>query len=107
MGERALAGADPQDLAGEAIELMWTSLPLGGAEVMLATGSALASHGSLMEAGVCLAIGAGNELHVAPARELSGEEFSFVRAVANIARHGAGTAARRGADATRGGSRSR
>ena len=84
LGERALAGADPQDLAGEAIELMWASLPLGGAEVMLATGSALASHGSLMDAGVCLAIGAGNELHVAPARELSGEELSFVRAVAHI-----------------------
>ncbi len=84
LGERALTGADPRDLAGEAIELMWASLPLGGAEVRLATGSALASHGSLTDADVCLAIGAGNELHVTPERELADEELSFVRAVAHI-----------------------
>jgi diguanylate cyclase (GGDEF)-like protein len=83
LGERALAGADPADLAGEAIELLRTSLPLAGAEVRLAGGSALASYGSRADGGVRLAIGAGDELHVAPERDLADEELSFVRAVAN------------------------
>src|SRR5919201_757993 len=49
MGERALAGADPSDLAAEAVELLKTSLPLTGVEVRLADGTRLASHGFEME----------------------------------------------------------
>ena len=51
MGERALAGADPAVLAAEAIELMQTTLPIAGAEVRLADGSALATYGPAPEAG--------------------------------------------------------
>jgi diguanylate cyclase (GGDEF)-like protein/PAS domain S-box-containing protein len=83
MGERALAGADPGDLAADAIERMRTTLPVDGAAVRLADGSALASYGSLPQTSVRLAIGDGGELVVAPQRELSDDELSFVRAVAN------------------------
>jgi diguanylate cyclase (GGDEF)-like protein/PAS domain S-box-containing protein len=83
MGERALAGADPADLATDAIERMRTTLPVDGAAVRLADGSALASYGSLPRTSVRLAIGDGNELLVAPHRELTDDELSFVRAIAN------------------------
>ena len=83
MGERALAGADPADLAAEAVELMRTTLPIAGAEVRLAGGAVLASDGPMTEAGVRLPTGTGDELLVAPERELADEEISFVRAVAN------------------------
>ena len=45
MGGRALAGADPADLAGEAIERLTKLLPVTCAEVRLADGSSLASYG--------------------------------------------------------------
>jgi len=45
MGGRALAGADPADLAGEAIERLRKLLPVSAAEVRLAGGSSLASYG--------------------------------------------------------------
>jgi diguanylate cyclase (GGDEF)-like protein/PAS domain S-box-containing protein len=83
LGERALSGADPADLAGEAIQLLRTLLPIAGAEVRLADGSVLAPYGPLPADGVRLAIGAGDELLVAPERDLSDEERSFIRAVAN------------------------
>jgi diguanylate cyclase (GGDEF)-like protein/PAS domain S-box-containing protein len=83
MGERALAGADPADLATDAIERMRTTLPVDGAAVRLADGSALASYGSLPQTSVRLAIGDGDELLIAPQRELTDDELSFVRAIAN------------------------
>jgi diguanylate cyclase (GGDEF)-like protein/PAS domain S-box-containing protein len=83
MGGRALAGADPSDLAGEAIERLVKLLPVAAAEVRLADGSSLASHGTDSEAGLRFAIGSRDELLVAPARALAEEELSFVRAVAN------------------------
>ncbi len=83
MGARALAGADPADLAGEAIERLTKLLPVTASEVRLADGSSLASHGPDPEAGLRFAIGTGDELLVAPERALTGEELSFVRAVAN------------------------
>jgi diguanylate cyclase (GGDEF)-like protein/PAS domain S-box-containing protein len=83
MGERALAGADPADLAFEAIERLRKLLPVAAAEVRLAGGAALASHGPDPEAGLRFAIGTGDELLVAPARPLVEEELSFVRAVAH------------------------
>jgi diguanylate cyclase (GGDEF)-like protein/PAS domain S-box-containing protein len=95
MGERALAGADPADLAGETIELVRTLLAVQAAEVRLADGSILAGFESRPpeaeaeaepgygEHDVRLAIGASDDLFVVPGRELSGEELSFLRAVAH------------------------
>jgi len=83
MGGRALAGADPADLAGEAIERLRKLLPVAAAEVRLAGGSPLASYGPDPEAGLRFAIGAGDELLVASIRALTEEELSFVRAVAS------------------------
>ncbi|MBV9800729.1 MAG: diguanylate cyclase [Solirubrobacterales bacterium] len=84
MGERALAGADPGDLATEAVELIRTSLPVAGAEVRLADGRRLGAAGPTSGVPVQLRIGSGDELLVAADRQLAGEEMSFVRAVANI-----------------------
>ena len=53
-----------------------------GAEVRLADGSSLARAGEPGD-GLHLQIGTGDELVVAPARELTDEEMSIVRAVAN------------------------
>ncbi len=83
MGERALAGADPADIAFEAVERLRKLLPVAAAEVRLAGGTALATHGPDPEAGLRFAIGTGDELLVAPARPLQQEELSFVRAVAH------------------------
>lgn len=83
MGERALAGADPADLAREAIERLRNLLPVVATEVRLAGGEALASHGPDPEAGMRFAIGTGDELLVAAERPLAEEELSFVRAVAH------------------------
>jgi diguanylate cyclase (GGDEF)-like protein/PAS domain S-box-containing protein len=82
MGERALAGADPTDLAAEAVELMRTTLPVAGAEVR-AAGSVIASSGDLSAHGARVPIGPDGELFVAAERELSDDEISFMRAVAN------------------------
>jgi diguanylate cyclase (GGDEF)-like protein len=83
MGERALSGADPADLAAEAVELIRSTLPVAGVEVRLAGGVALASGGTSPEAGVRLVISSGDELLIAPQRKLTDEETGFVRAVAN------------------------
>ncbi|MBV9682695.1 MAG: diguanylate cyclase [Solirubrobacterales bacterium] len=84
LGERALVGADPADLAGTATSLLQRLLPLSGAQIRLVDGSLLAPRGRQGETGIRFPIGTGDELLLAPARELSGEELSFVRAVANI-----------------------
>jgi diguanylate cyclase (GGDEF)-like protein/PAS domain S-box-containing protein len=83
MGERALAGADPGDLAAEAVELLRTTLPVTAAQVRLADGTALASYGPMTQAAMALPIGTGDDLLVAPERELGDDETSLVRAVAN------------------------
>jgi diguanylate cyclase (GGDEF)-like protein/PAS domain S-box-containing protein len=84
MGERALAGADPGDLAGEAVELLRVTLPIERAAVVLASGDVLADDGQADgRVDVRLAIGAGAELLLALERELGEEEMSFVRAIAN------------------------
>jgi diguanylate cyclase (GGDEF)-like protein/PAS domain S-box-containing protein len=84
MGERALAGADAGDLAGDAVELILSTLPILGAEVRLSGGTPLASDGHMTEAAVRLPIGTGDELVVSPERALTDAEISIVRAVANI-----------------------
>jgi diguanylate cyclase (GGDEF)-like protein/PAS domain S-box-containing protein len=83
IGERALAGADPADLASEAVELLSTLLAVQAAEVRLADGSALASYGPQQSTAVRVPIGAGDQLLVTPGRDLHEEELSFVRALAN------------------------
>jgi diguanylate cyclase (GGDEF)-like protein/PAS domain S-box-containing protein len=83
MGERALAGADPVDLASEAVELMRTTLPISAAQVRLADGVPLASYGPSVEVAMRLPIGTGDDLLIVPERELADDELSLVRAVAN------------------------
>ena len=92
LGERALAGADPADLADETIELTRTLLAVQAAEVRLGDGSLLAGFESAQPApapqsssghNVRLAVGDGDELLVVPGRQLSEEELSFLRAVAH------------------------
>jgi diguanylate cyclase (GGDEF)-like protein/PAS domain S-box-containing protein len=83
IGERALAGADPADLAAQAIALLRTLLPIQGAEVRMTDGSSLAASGPASDPGVRLAIGDGDELRISPARDLGQEELSFARAVAS------------------------
>src|SRR4051812_10382500 len=82
MGERALAGADPADLAREAVELLRVTPPIERA-ALLAGGEVLADDGLDERVDVRLAIGSGDELVLALERELGEEEMSFVRAIAN------------------------
>jgi diguanylate cyclase (GGDEF)-like protein/PAS domain S-box-containing protein len=84
MGERALAGVDPGDLADQAVALLHSTLPAAGAEVRLAGGSSLAAKGSLNESATRLSIGDGDELLVAAEGEFTDAELGFVRAVAHI-----------------------
>jgi diguanylate cyclase (GGDEF)-like protein/PAS domain S-box-containing protein len=86
IGERALAGADPADLAGQAIALLRTLLPIEGAQLDMADGSKLSGSGSVSEPGaappVRLAVGDGAQLLISPSRPLNQEELGFARAVA-------------------------
>jgi diguanylate cyclase (GGDEF)-like protein len=82
MGERALAGADPADLSAEAVELMRTTLPVAGAEVRV-SGTVIASSGELSRPGARVPMGPQGELFVTTERNLSDDEVSFMRAVAN------------------------
>jgi diguanylate cyclase (GGDEF)-like protein/PAS domain S-box-containing protein len=83
LAERALGGADAVSLAAEAVGMLCTRLPIVGAEVRLAGGSALAGMGAMGEPGLALSIGLGNELLIVPERELADDEMSIVRAVAH------------------------
>jgi diguanylate cyclase (GGDEF)-like protein/PAS domain S-box-containing protein len=84
MGERALAGGDPADLASEAVELLKASLPLAGVAVKLENGGVLASAGRDPKVAIRLPIGTGDDLLLEPKRELAADEISIARAVANI-----------------------
>jgi diguanylate cyclase (GGDEF)-like protein/PAS domain S-box-containing protein len=92
LGERALAGADPADLAGETMEQVRALLAVRAAAVRLADGSLLAGFEAASGAAesptttadtVRLAIGDGDELLVVPGRRLTEEELSFLRAAAH------------------------
>lgn len=83
IGQRALAGADPVTLAREAVELLHTRLPVAGATVYRADGTALVSLGPTARVGVRLTLNTGDELLVVPSRELNDDEMNLVRAVAN------------------------
>ena len=82
-GERALAGADRTDLTGQAIALLRSLLPIAGAEVRLRDGQVIAPYGRVGDDGVRVAVGPADALLLAPARRLSEEELSFVRALAS------------------------
>jgi diguanylate cyclase (GGDEF)-like protein/PAS domain S-box-containing protein len=83
LAERALAGADATSLAIEAVEMLCSRLPIAGAEVRLAGGSALANSGLTADPVLVLSIGLGNELLITPERNLADEEMSLVHAVAH------------------------
>ena len=83
LGERALVGADPAELASTTTELLQRLLPVHGAQIRLIDGSVLAQRGQQAESGMRVPIGTEDELLLAPRRELSDEELSFVRAIAN------------------------
>jgi diguanylate cyclase (GGDEF)-like protein/PAS domain S-box-containing protein len=83
MGERALVAAGLAELARDAAELIRSSLPIASVEVRLADGTVLASSGPIMKAGLTLPLGTEDELVLAPDRDFTEEEISFVRAVAN------------------------
>jgi diguanylate cyclase (GGDEF)-like protein len=83
MSERALAGADPADLARDALKLLTSSLPLASAEVRIVPGACLASYGPATKVGLRLPLGDGDDLLLAPERKLSDEEISLAHAVAN------------------------
>jgi diguanylate cyclase (GGDEF)-like protein/PAS domain S-box-containing protein len=83
LGERALAGADPADLAGEAIELLRATFAIERAAVRLADGEMLAENGAGDRVDERVPIGNGDELLLALEREFADEEMSFVRAVGN------------------------
>jgi diguanylate cyclase (GGDEF)-like protein/PAS domain S-box-containing protein len=83
LAERALGGADAPALAAEAVEILCTRLPISGAEVRLAGGTALAAKGTVGDPGLVLSIGLGNELLIVPDGELADDELSLVRAVAH------------------------
>lgn len=84
MGERALAGAHPAQLATEGVGIIRSLLPVDAAQVRLADGTPLAGDGGLSGDPVRVAIGTGDELLLAPARPLTDEEMTVVRSVANI-----------------------
>ena len=84
ISQRALAGADPVVLATDALELMRVNLPICGAEVRLAKGTVLASTGELTAEATEQSIGSGDELLVAPERELTREEMNLLHAVADV-----------------------
>jgi diguanylate cyclase (GGDEF)-like protein/PAS domain S-box-containing protein len=82
MDERALAGADPVDLAIHAVELLLRWLPITGAQV-IGRGTPLATGGVMSGASVPVPMGHADELRIAPKRDLTDEESSFVRDIAN------------------------
>jgi diguanylate cyclase (GGDEF)-like protein/PAS domain S-box-containing protein len=83
IGQRALAGGDPVNLARGALEILRSRLPLAGARVRRADGSPLVSDGSTTKPSIGLPLMTGDELLLVPERGLSAEEMSLARAVAS------------------------
>ena len=83
MGERALAGADPADLAGEAVELLRVTLPIERAAVISAAARRSPTTGSTTGSTCGCRSAPATSCVLALERELGDEEMSFVRAVAN------------------------
>jgi diguanylate cyclase (GGDEF)-like protein/PAS domain S-box-containing protein len=83
LGERALGGADPANLAAEAVDLLRDTLPLAGVTIRLADEPPTVSDMYTGPAGMVLPLGTGDELLVAPMRTLADDEMSYLRAVAH------------------------
>jgi diguanylate cyclase (GGDEF)-like protein/PAS domain S-box-containing protein len=83
IGERALGGANPAELAGQAISLLRTLLPIEGAVLAMADGTELAASGSVSEPEVRLPVGEHAELLLSPTRSLNLTDLGFARAIAN------------------------
>jgi diguanylate cyclase (GGDEF)-like protein/PAS domain S-box-containing protein len=83
IGERALAGANPADLANDAVELVRATLPALGAEVRLPNGQVLAHIGESTEAALSVPVGSEGELRLLCTRDLTEPEVSALRALAN------------------------
>ena len=84
LGERALAGADRVSLTRQAVELLQTRLPLAEAHVVEPdVASSPGSSQSTVTATIRLPVGAGYQLLVAPERELTEDELTLLRAIAN------------------------
>jgi diguanylate cyclase (GGDEF)-like protein/PAS domain S-box-containing protein len=84
MSERALAGADPWELASDGLDLLRDAMPIAGALVRLSGGATLASYRSVSEPTLNVPIGPGDEFLVAADGPLADDEVSLVHAVANI-----------------------
>jgi diguanylate cyclase (GGDEF)-like protein/PAS domain S-box-containing protein len=84
MSERALAGADPWELASDGLELLRDAMPIAGAVVRLAGGATLAAYRSVSEPTLSVPIGPGDEFLVAADGPLADDEVGLVHAVANI-----------------------
>jgi diguanylate cyclase (GGDEF)-like protein/PAS domain S-box-containing protein len=93
LAQQALASADPAVIATDALELMRSTLPIGGAEVRLASGALLAASGrrtgevaahSIGSGDHAHSIGSGDQLFLFSEREFSNEETSLVHAVSDI-----------------------
>jgi diguanylate cyclase (GGDEF)-like protein/PAS domain S-box-containing protein len=86
MGVRALAGADPEELADEAVDLVRARLPVSRAEVRLAGRASIAPDGPIAdsaERAVRVPIGARDQLVIECERGLDDDEMGLVLAVAN------------------------
>ena len=83
LGDRALAGADAVSLAAEAVDLLGATLPIIGAEVRTAGGEVLGHAGPTVEPGLRFPLGIGDVLLVAADGQLTDDQLSFVRALAN------------------------
>jgi diguanylate cyclase (GGDEF)-like protein/PAS domain S-box-containing protein len=86
LGDRALGGADAVSLAAEAVDQLFATLPIVGAEVRTADGAVLAKSGPAhpaVESGLRIPIGTGDAIHLAADPALRDAEIGFVRALAN------------------------
>jgi diguanylate cyclase (GGDEF)-like protein/PAS domain S-box-containing protein len=84
LGERALAGAALEELAGDAVEQLRLTLPLERAELRVAGGEVLAFGGDARGSSLRLELGPDDELVVWFARAIDDDGTAFVRAVASI-----------------------
>jgi len=84
LGERALAGADLAELAGDAVEQLRLTLPLARVELRVAGGEVLSFGGEPRGAELRFELGADDELVGWFTREIADDGRSFVSAVTNV-----------------------
>ena len=84
LGERALAGAGLDELAGDAVEQLRLTLPLERVELRVAGGEVLGFGGEARGTDLRFELGTGDELVAWFGRAVDDDETAFVRAVASI-----------------------